>query len=249
MNGLRDKKFKKIVFLTGAGISVAAGIPDFRTPGTGLYSQMAKYNLPKPEAVFSIEYFKTNPEPFYLLTKESFGGHYNPAISHKFIKKVNDEGVLKKAVTQNIDGLELSAGLPQNKLIQAHGHLRTVRCIECKKEAPIEAWNKAIIDQVVLKCECTGLVKPDVVFFGEALPKEFAEAVDCVTEADLVIIMGTSLVVFPFAMLGQLIDPDTPMVLINNTDSRPGKKSNSLWLDGSLDDRIKALADDLKWDL
>jgi NAD-dependent histone deacetylase SIR2 len=105
VNGLRDKKYKKIVFLTGAGISVSAGIPDFRTPGTGLYSQMAKYNLPQPEAVFHIGYFRTNPEPFYLLMKESFKSDVKPVISHKFIKKINEEGMLSKAVTQNIDGL------------------------------------------------------------------------------------------------------------------------------------------------
>lgn len=139
--------------------------------------------------------------------------------------------------------------MPQNKLIQAHGHSRTVRCIECKKEASLEAYKKAIDDQIVLRCECTGLVKPDVVFFGESLPKEFAEAIDLVGEADLVVIMGTSLVVFPFAMLSQMIDEKTPLVLINNTDSRPGKKANSLWLDGNLDERVKELADELKWEL
>jgi len=112
INGLRNKTFKKIVFLTGAGISVSAGIPDFRTPGTGLYSQMAKYNLPQPEAIFHIDYFKTNPEPFYLLTKESFKPDIKPVISHKFIKKIHDEGMLSRAITQNIDGLELDAGLP-----------------------------------------------------------------------------------------------------------------------------------------
>jgi len=145
---------------------VSAGIPDFRTPGTGLYSQMAKYNLPQPEAVFHIEYFRTNPEPFYLLMKESFKPDIKPVISHKFIKKVYDEGILSRAVTQNIDGLELDAGLPENKLIQAHGHSRTVRCIDCKNQASSDDYKKAIEEQHVLRCECGGLIKPDVVFFG-----------------------------------------------------------------------------------
>jgi NAD-dependent histone deacetylase SIR2 len=100
-----------------------------------------------------------------------------------------------------------------------------------------------------MKCECNGLIKPDVVFFGEGLPKEFAEAFDCVAEADLVIIMGTSLVVFPFAFLAKVISNKTPVVLINNTDSRVDKRVNSLWLDGSLDERLKAIAGDLKWEL
>jgi NAD-dependent histone deacetylase SIR2 len=103
-----------------------------------------------------------------------------------------------------------------------------------------------------MRCSCdkNGLIKPDVVFFGEQLPSDFKEAFTLVKEADLVIVMGTSLVVFPFAFLLEKIDDKVPLVLINNTDSRRDKKRpNSLWLDGNLDERIKAIADDLKWDL
>lgn len=69
IDGLKDKKFQKVTFLTGAGLSVAAGIPDFRTPGTGLYSQLEKYKLPQPEAIFTLEYFKKDPQPFIMLSK------------------------------------------------------------------------------------------------------------------------------------------------------------------------------------
>ena len=105
VSGLKEKKFKKVGFLTGAGLSVAAGIPDFRTPGTGLYSQLEKYNLPRPESVFELEFFKNNPMPFIKLAKECLSGDFNPTIGHRFIKKVEDEGILLKCMTQNIDDL------------------------------------------------------------------------------------------------------------------------------------------------
>ena len=79
-----------------------------------------------------------------MLSKECFQPGIKPVITHKFIKKINDEGQLLRAITQNIDGLELDAGLPLDKLIQAHGHFRNVRCIECKKETPMEEWKKAV---------------------------------------------------------------------------------------------------------
>jgi NAD-dependent histone deacetylase SIR2 len=108
------------------------------------------------------------------------------------------------------------------------------------------------MDQTIMKCDCDkkGLIKPDIIFFGEQLPASFAKACELMEEADLVIVMGTSLVVFPFAYLLEIVDDKVPIVLINNTDSRKDKKRiNSLWLDGNLDERIKALAEDLKWEL
>ena len=91
---IRDGKVSNVVFLCGAGISVSAGIPDFRTPGTGLYDNLQKYNLPRPEAVFSIDFFKENPEPFYLLSKEIMPQpeKYRPTPTHFFMKLLEDEG-------------------------------------------------------------------------------------------------------------------------------------------------------------
>lgn len=81
-----------------------------------------------------------------------FQAKVNPVISHKFIKKMHDEGILLKAITQNIDGLEISAGLPEDKLIQAHGHMRSISCIDCKKKGDMKAWDEAIDKQTVMKC-------------------------------------------------------------------------------------------------
>jgi NAD-dependent SIR2 family protein deacetylase len=92
-----------------AGISVSAGIPDFRSPGTGLYDNLAKYNLPEPTAVFDINYFRENPAPFYQLAKELFPGQYKPTPTHLFIRLLHDKGLLRRCFTQNIDSLEVCA--------------------------------------------------------------------------------------------------------------------------------------------
>jgi NAD-dependent SIR2 family protein deacetylase len=100
LKGLKDGQFKKIVFMTGAGISVSAGIPDFRSPGTGLYSNLKKYNLPRPEAIFDIEYFKQKPEAFYMLAKTFLDlDNYDPTPTHHFCKLLENKGWVKKYMT------------------------------------------------------------------------------------------------------------------------------------------------------
>ena len=142
---LRNRKFEKVVILTGAGMSVAAGIPDFRSPGSGLYSKMQDYKLPTPESVFDIRYFEKSPEAFTKLAKEFFmSGKFEPTLAHKFVKKIHDEKMLSALLTQNIDGLEIDAGIPEDMIIQAHGHARKAHCIDCHKEVSIEAWKKCI---------------------------------------------------------------------------------------------------------
>ena len=102
---MKENKFKRVVVLTGAGLSVAAGIPDFRTPGTGLYSQLQKYNLPYPELIFTLDYFKKEPKPFLSLFNECFKGEYKPTIAHYLIQQLEAHGVLLMNLTQNIDDL------------------------------------------------------------------------------------------------------------------------------------------------
>jgi hypothetical protein len=105
--------YKKIVVLTGAGVSVAAGIPDFRTPGTGLYDNLEKYNLPHPTAVFDIGFYKRNPSPFVMLASEIWPGRHLPTLTHAFLKVLDDKGLLLRNYTQNIDGLEVIAGVKE----------------------------------------------------------------------------------------------------------------------------------------
>jgi len=109
--GLRDGSFKNIVVLTGAGISVSAGIPDFRSPGTGVYANLDKYNLPFPEAIFTLEFFIQQPEAFYTFCKEFDLDIYKPTPSHYFLVLLEKLGILKMVMTQNIDDLEEKAGV------------------------------------------------------------------------------------------------------------------------------------------
>jgi len=118
---IKDGKAKKIVVLTGAGISTSAGIPDFRSPETGLYANLERLNLPHPEAVFELSFFRENPLPFYTLAQELYPGKYRPTITHSFINLLHQKGLLLKLFTQNIDCLEREAGVPGDKIIEAHG--------------------------------------------------------------------------------------------------------------------------------
>lgn len=187
--------YRKVVFLTGAGISVAAGIPDFRTPEIGLYAQVAKLGLEQPELIFTLDYFKQKPETFYTVGGSLLLQEAHPIGAHFLIKQFQKLGCLHKCFTQNIDGLEMEAGIDSDLLIQAHGHMRSARCVECKSEVDMSVFHTAIRQKKVLRCEhCTeGLVKPDVTFFGEALPEKFISSFQSIKDADLVFIMGAYL--------------------------------------------------------
>mmetsp|Transcript_40089 Transcript_40089/g.51633 ORF Transcript_40089/g.51633 Transcript_40089/m.51633 type:complete len:138 (+) Transcript_40089:122-535(+) len=102
---LEKDKICGVVVMAGAGISVSAGIPDFRSPDTGLYANLQKYNLPSPQAIFDISYFHENPQPFCMLAKEMWPGNFDPTPTHFFIKLLEQKGVLRKCFTQNIDTL------------------------------------------------------------------------------------------------------------------------------------------------
>jgi len=246
IDGLKNKTFKKIIFLTGAGISVSAGIPDFRSPKTGLYQNLSSYNLPYPEAVFEIDYFKTKPKAFYRLIKEL--SHYNakPTITHQFMKALADEGFLYMNFTQNIDGLEIKAGLDPKYMVEAHGHTRSAHCIECGKEASVEEFMKNVEYQTIYKCQCSGLIKPDIIFFGELLPKIFFENLKKITEGDLVIVMGTSLQVFPFASLVSGISENVPLVYINRENTNINRE-NFLFIEGDIDEQMNTLINEIGW--
>jgi NAD-dependent histone deacetylase SIR2 len=117
----RDGWTRADIGQTGAGISTSAGIPDFRSPETGLYANLTRLNLPYPEAVFDIDFFRKTPEPFYALAQELYPGKFRPTITHSFISLLHQKGLLLKLFTQNIDCLEREAGVPGDKIIEAHG--------------------------------------------------------------------------------------------------------------------------------
>ncbi|XP_046333319.2 NAD-dependent protein deacetylase sirtuin-2-like [Haliotis rufescens] len=226
---LKSDKCTNIITMAGAGISTSAGIPDFRSPGSGLYDNLQKYNLPDPMAIFNIQYFTENPEPFCHLAKELWPGHFKPTPCHYFVKQLHDKGKLLRHYTQNIDTLEHYTGLPADKIVEAHGTFRTSHCLKCAKEFSQDWIKEKIFAEETPTCDaegCAGLVKPDIVFFGEKLPDRFFS---CVKEdfgkCDLLIILGTSLSVQPFASLTGRVPTKTPRLYINldkgNTDVDP----------------------------
>ncbi|KAI9885831.1 MAG: hypothetical protein M1823_002361 [Watsoniomyces obsoletus] len=249
---IKDGRAKRIVVMTGAGISTSAGIPDFRSPDTGLYANLARLDLPYPEAVFDLSYFRQNPIPFYTLAHELFvPGKFYPTIAHTFIRLLHDKGMLLKLFTQNIDCLEREAGVPEEKIVEAHGSWASHRCIECKSPFPRDLMEKTVKERQVPYClrpDCAGLVKPDIVFFGEQLPEAFALNRTLPAAADLCIVMGTSLSVYPFAGLPAVCADGVPRVLINSEAvGGLGSRSDDVLILGDCDAGVRKLAAELGW--
>lgn len=194
----------------------AAGIPDFRTPGTGLYDNLQSYNLPYPSAIFEIDYLLANPKPFFALAKDLYPGSFKPTPCHYFIKLLDEKGLLQRHYTQNIDTLERIAGITPEKIVECHGTFFTNHCMKCRQEYTMAWMKEKIFQDVIPTCECGGIVKPDIIFFGESLSDSFyvLPMIDF-KECDLLIIMGTSLEVQPFASLVERVNRSCVRLLIN----------------------------------
>jgi len=267
---------KNIIVMTGAGISVSAGIPDFRSPGTGLYYNLQQYHLNNPQDVFSIDYFRKDPKPFYCVAKGIYPGQFHPTKAHYFIRMLAEHGLLLRNFTQNIDTLEMIAGIPQDKMIYSHGSFSKSHCSVCHKEYSYEYVREKVYADEVAYCTCGGCIKPDITFFGETLPAEFfAQREVDFPKCDLLIVMGTSLVVQPFAGLISLVPENVPRLLINLEpvgckSAPPGEGASSFeflayrkdhrfafndpdnlrdaFYKGTIDDGVEKLAKALGWD-
>jgi NAD-dependent SIR2 family protein deacetylase len=247
---IQDGKANKIVVLSGAGVSVAAGIPDFRTPGTGLYDNLAKYNLPFPEAVFDVEFYRNNPIPFISLAKEIWPGMtHSPTLTHSFLKLLSDRKLLLRNYSQNIDGLEFLAEIPADELVECHGHFRTASCTGCGKVADGDQVKHTILKGEAPTCEnkhCKDPVKPDIVFFGESLPDRFHQLLQKdLKQADLLLIMGTSLQVAPVSLIPNMVS--CPRVLFNR-DLVLRMKKKDVFVEGDCDTNVELLCSLLGWD-
>ncbi|XP_070085188.1 NAD-dependent protein deacetylase sirtuin-3, mitochondrial isoform X2 [Equus caballus] len=213
---IRTRACQRVVVMVGAGISTPSGVPDFRSPGSGLYSNLQQYDIPYPEAIFELEFFFHNPKPFFALAKELYPGNYRPNVTHYFFRLLHEKGLLLRLYTQNIDGLERASGIPASKLIEAHGSFASATCAVCRTPAPGEDfWADVMVDRIPRCPVCTGIVKPDIVFFGEPLPQRFLLHVIDFPMADLLLILGTSLEVEPFASLSEAVQSSVPRLLIN----------------------------------
>ncbi|KAJ5667840.1 uncharacterized protein N7477_006410 [Penicillium maclennaniae] len=248
---IKNGQITRVVVLAGAGISTSAGIPDFRTPGTGLYDKLAPLHLPYPEAIFSISYFAHTPEPFYAIARARHPANLKPTISHAFLALLAKKNILHYLFTQNIDGLEEDAGVPVDKVLWTHGNWKSQHCHKCHAEYPDDLMNEAIKTGEVpycLKAECGGAVKPDVVFFGQSLPAEFEDRQKMVAEADLMLVIGTSLKVAPCSQLPRLVKEGVPRILINMEKAGDlGNRTHDLCILGTCDNGVRELADALGW--
>ncbi|KAK7075522.1 NAD-dependent protein deacetylase sirtuin-1, partial [Halocaridina rubra] len=156
INNLEDvvrlmKSCKKIIVLTGAGVSVSCGIPDFRSRD-GIYARLAVDfpDLPNPEAMFDINYFRRDPRPFFTFAKEIYPGQFTPSLCHRFIRLMEQHGKLLRNYTQNIDTLEQVAGI--KNVIQCHGSFATATCQRCYHKVDADAIKDDIFSQKIPKC-------------------------------------------------------------------------------------------------
>ncbi len=199
------------VFFGGAGVSTESGIPDFRSEN-GIYKALEKYGR-SPETLLSHSFFELRPDVFYRYYRENLmvtDAEPNPA--HLVLAKLEERGKLSAVITQNIDGLHQKAG--SRHVLELHGSIWRNHCVHCGKKYGIEAIRRT---DGVPRCECGGVIRPDVVLYEEQLPWDvFDEAEDEVRKASLLIIGGTSLAVYPAAGLLQSFRGQH-LVLINKS--------------------------------
>lgn len=205
---------KRIVFFGGAGVSTESGIPDFRSVD-GLYNQ--RYKFP-PETIISHSFFERNPEEFFRFYRDRMVfPDAKPNAAHLKLAEWEKRGILSAVVTQNIDGLHQLAG--SKNVIELHGSVHRNYCTRCGKFYPLSA---VIETDGVPRCECGGMIKPDVVLYEESLRSEDIEnAISEISSADTLIIGGTSLVVYPAAGLVRYFN-GKHLVVINKSEINAG---------------------------
>ncbi len=202
-------KARRVVFFGGAGVSCESGIPDFRSQD-GLYHQQYAY---PPEEILSHHFFVQHPEEFYRFYRDKMlYPKAKPNDAHVTLAKWEQEGKLNAVITQNIDGLHQMAG--SRRVYELHGSVHRNRCMKCRKAYPLEA---VLSGDGVPHCECGGIIKPEVVLYEEALDETIIEqSIHALMEADLLIVGGTSLNVYPAAGLLRYFSGNG-LVVINKT--------------------------------
>jgi len=207
-----------IVFFGGAGVSTESGIPDFRSVD-GLYSQKYKYT---PETIISHSFFMRNTEEFYDFYKNKMIFlNAKPNMAHIKLAELEKLGKLKAVITQNIDGLHQEAG--SKNVLELHGSVHRNYCMKCGKFYDV---NTIVNSKNVPKCSCGGTIKPDVVLYEESLNSDILEkSVEYIENADVLIVGGTSLVVYPAASLINYYN-GKKLVLINKSSTQLDRRAN-----------------------
>lgn len=232
------------VALTGAGLSTAAGIPDFRGP-QGLYVTR-RYD---PEKVFEIGWFRREPRHFYAFARDfvATASEVRPTFTHRFLAKLEAQGLLAAVVTQNIDLLHQQAG--SRRLVELHGSYAAATCGGCgRRFSGLDNawWQQAMTsspDPPVAHCpECGGLLKPDIVFFGE-LVHGMTEAEQLVQRCDLLLVLGSSLQVAPASLLPSMTEATT--VVVNQGKVALSEAPQRYFVAAELDDYFRQVAESL----
>lgn len=230
------------VALCGAGISTAAGIPDFRGP-QGLYATR-RYD---PELVFQIHHFRRTPEYFYQFTRDfaTTVRELSPTFTHRFLARLEQSGRLAGVVTQNIDILQQLAG--SRAVLELHGSYRSATCQSCDRQSPdldYDWWCRAMQQSprspVVLCQACGGLLKPDIVFFGEAV-RDYDAAEAMVAGCDLLLVLGSSLNVTPASLLPHCTTAAT--VVVNQGEVMLSPATNRSFVREDLDRYFREVAE------
>jgi NAD-dependent deacetylase len=206
---------ERIVVFTGAGISTESGIPDFRSPG-GIWDRFDPDDFTYQKFIRDAG---ARLKQWQLLWKERLTETVKPNPAHYAIAELHRMGKLDCVITQNVDSLHHAAGVPDDKVFELHGSMRRVMCLQCGRKYPMpEIKERLYAGEDVPDCQaCHGILKPDVVLFGEALPdKVFSEAARHAENCDLFIVAGSSLVVYPAAQIpGYAVDAGAELVIVN----------------------------------
>jgi NAD-dependent deacetylase len=225
------------VALTGAGISVPSGIPDFRTPGKGLWEKV------DPMEVAHIDAFRSDPQRFWSFYRPRLHGlgGVEPNPAHEALAELERRGLLEGVITQNIDMLHTKAG--SELVVEVHGSIRSASCQSCSASFRLEQVDELFDEDGVAVCSlCLGYVKPDVVLFGEFLPADaMARAEELASRADLLLCIGSSLEVYPVAGLPSVTMASGGRVAIVTQGPTPYDRDAALRLEGDVADELSAV--------
>jgi len=227
---------RRAVAFTGAGISTAAGIPDFRGP-EGIYAT-GQYEA---ERTFDIEYFRKDPRPFFQFTRDMLGmvETLEPTFTHRWLAQLEADGLLEAVITQNIDPLHQMAG--SRNVIAVHGQFGTAHCLDCDRLFTLDEFLERLSNHEIPRCGCgdLGVIKPDVVFFGEQVT-QLDDAIALAGSCDLMLVLGSSLAVYPAAFLPRLVPGELVVINKGGVGIEPGPRRH--FVDTDLDEYTRQVA-------
>jgi NAD-dependent deacetylase len=228
---------ESVVALTGAGISTASGIPDFRSPG-GLWDDE------DPMEVATLSVFERDPERFWRFyrTRLDMADSYEPNPGHVFLAHLAQLGRLSAVVTQNIDGLHQASGVEDGLIHEVHGSVRELVCLGCGQRFSRSRLEELTDPDGLPRCSCGMVLKPAVVLFEEMLPEEAVErSIKAIRECDLLLLIGSSMIVYPVAGFPGSRPSDSKMAVINNEATVWGADAD-VWLSGDIARRCASLS-------